>query len=393
MRTSYRPRTGVERSMPWQVCATAETRHDEAAYMDIRDTRIDVGAWGWTDPDVVAANRAGRMTPAQRDTLLRPLTPYRVPLRGLVTVGPPVGFAFLMGFGERSSAGVAFFCVWAGIAVVFLLLQAARERMERQRDLDSPRIRGGPGHIQAGEAYAEGQALKVLGGPVDLPPTGWYQMYWLQETASPPGGPSRWLLSVAEAPAGWPPVWAPEHADSARRRLARLLNTGEAELAANRAGQLTDGQRRLLVRGRRGRIGGLIVFMAFGLAMAAGAVWLGLLRPNDESAWARLVAIVPLAVAISSVGIVAGLIAETRALRARLRSPQPVERITGPARRSPGTDSYGLAVADLNFVVEKEVAEAFDSGRVYVAYCIPNPPRLLAAEPYVVPASSVAVPS
>src|SRR5262245_54729136 len=225
--------------MRWQVYATADIRQ-APAYMDIRGTRITVHeeAWGWTDPDAIAANHAGRMTPAQRKLLLRPLPSYRVPLRALVTVAPPVGFAILMQFGEKSTAGALFFCVWAAIGVVFLWQQAARERRERRQDLNSPRLRGGPGHIQAGRAYAEGQVLKVHEAGKDLPPTGWYRMYWWQETGSPPGGPSRWLLSIGEAPADWPPVWSPELAESAQRRLALALKTGEAELAANRAGRL-----------------------------------------------------------------------------------------------------------------------------------------------------------
>jgi hypothetical protein len=282
--------------------------------------------WSWTDPVTLAANRAGRLTAAQ-EAVLRPSR-----RTGELHVGGAVG---LIGR-----------------------------------------------HGDAVRAIVDGRHLGRHKGLPELPGAGWYQMYWLSDRASTRRGLTGWLLSVGAPPTTWPSVWTPGDADGARRRLGSALAFGAEDLAANHQGQLTDGQRRRLLRERRGHrvasglVAAVAVFMAFLL------LWI-LFGPQDgDSVAARLAGSLWPAIGLTaSVTTVIAMKRERARATAGLRSATPVEHISGPVMALRHDDGDLIATTAATLPVSRAALEAFDGNRAYTVYYVAEPPIVLTAEP------------
>jgi hypothetical protein len=290
--------------------------------------------WSWTDRETVAANQAGHLTPVQ-EQLLRSA-------------------------GHREAQPVH-----SGIGLISGVAGGSR-------------------------TMVDGQLLGRRNGSPELPPAGWYQMYWLRDDASARRGLAGWLLSVSAPPPGLPRAWSPGDAAAARVRLLTALGFDIHDLAANRQGRLTDAQRRRLTRERRGHQVASGLVTGLGVFMAALLTWVLFGHHDDDSMGARLAgsAWPAIGMAASVVTIVAMSRERVRATAA-LRAPAPVEHITGPVMLLPHDDGDQIGTLAQSLAVTRSGLKAFEPDRTYVVYYVPEPPLVLSAEPDLGPGYSM----
>ncbi|MFC4588270.1 hypothetical protein [Sphaerisporangium corydalis] len=174
-------------------------------------------AWSWTDPDTLAANAAGAVTPAQRALIIGPrIRPPYLAWTLLVALALMEAGAGVHGSttntGINPEGGVAggveemlFIMIVLGWQVLVMALVSGvprwGDRFARRRAIvavESGRVTSAAGRVVA---VPGGKARAIVGttliplptGSPELPPPGTYQLYWLEPT---PGGPGPLLLSA-----------------------------------------------------------------------------------------------------------------------------------------------------------------------------------------------------
>jgi len=333
----------------------------------------------WTDEDVLAANAAGRVAPAQRALLVG--SPERMHLFGiglqLVTVA--VGGALLLS--GHVPAAITVLLVGSNVAVVLIGVGwgQRRSRADLITHVDSPRIDSGIGQIVSlpgggYEARVGADRLSCAGGGAPLPPPGWYRLYWLASTAYE--GADRWLLSVSPQP-------LPGSPDLVRDAVMAGLGCTEQELASNRTGALAPRQRRTLLRGIRARVGaGLLLLALTGAGWAALGPRVGQRLAGSPPA-AALAALGCLLTVTGAVLLAVVVMARTgRRLRRVLRQGRPVATLRGSASVERVHDElYRLHIHGHRFPLDENAARAFTWPGRYAAHYLPALDRLLSAEP------------
>lgn len=280
-------------------------------------------SWSWDDHDVVAANRAGHLSRAQ---------------------------AQVLGFGRPGKSQVG-----AGIGLI-----------------------GAAGSY----ALVDGRLLGRRKGTPELPPAGWYQMFWRPDDASARRGLSGWLLSVSAPPTDWPRTWSPVDADAARRRLPEMLGFDTDDLAANRQGRLTDTQQLYLtLELRKNRVASGLV-AAVGVFMVVLLGWILFGRHDDDSLAARLAGAIWPAIGLAAMVVTFIAMARVQAqATAALRTPAPVERVVGPVMRLPHDDGDQIGTPAGAFGMKRFALDVFEPDRSYVVFYVAEPPLVLSAEP------------
>jgi hypothetical protein len=254
----------------------------------------------------------------------------------------------------------------------------------RVANLTDPTIDSGLGVLRRdGTIVLPGTSVQRASGEPELPGPGWYRFFWLRDRSSAES-PAHRLLSARPVAVSELAPWRPEELAAARERLAAVLDAGPAEVSVDRPapGQLTQDQRRAVRRWLRRRetraavavalsLGLLAVLAAIGYGVAVahldGLIELGLLP---------LLAL-PLPLAIGDVWSKAR---DAQGLRAALDGRQPALCLD-TAVLVIGDEENRRVLGDLDFQVNAEVADAFESGRYYTLYYLPRPRQVLCAEP------------
>ena len=286
---------------------------------------VDDAASFWADPDALAANAEGRLTPRQAELIAR--TP----------------------------------------------------RHRRRAGLDAPTIASGLGEIRNGSPHV--MPAVQLYRPSEAPPlpaSGWYRLHWLTERPGPRQYRMNWLLSAEPVD---PPDWPPEALTSERDRVLAALRRTPEELAGNAVGVLGAVQRRQLRRSIRGIAAGVTTAVPFGLAFVAmipTIVWVTL---RDGAYLHALLALLPAFAVVVFVGGITDAVRDSRALRAALAAPAPVLRADGRVSIIEDEGRYRIAIGTVELSVPDRVARAFTHGMPYTLYYLARPERLLGAEP------------
>lgn len=255
----------------------------------------------WTDEDAVAANVAGRVTPAQYAVVAgrRIPPPYRayalfalwLALVGLIGVAPIAAEDGPGGAPDGlTAAALRMAAVVGGVAFPFFLVSALpaglprwRARARRRRRIAALlacRVSSSVGEVAARpggepEALVGASRLSVPEGAPALPPPGDYRLYWLESLKA---GPGPLLLSAQpldRQEAGAPADFVSVDAAGRATLLLDAMGLTQRDLAANRAGRLTARQRWPLIRGfclhalcwGLGAILGLGIFLWPGMAI------------------------------------------------------------------------------------------------------------------------------
>ena len=297
-----------------------------------------------TDPQSVAANRRGELTPAQQARLSNPLS-------ALIGTGP-------------------------GVLGLNLLRQAAH----LQQDLHAPRIQSAQGQLvlQAQGYFADiaGQCLPLPADRGQLLPGITYQFYYLPESGA--------ILS-AEA------LYSPGEAalrEQLTGLLAQALHYEVGALDANRQGKLANAQAPRLYRSF---VLGLIL-----LAITAGVMALFLvtfLKPPNLTLVVRLLGIV-VAVLLGGlfgwVGFGLTLRAALDLLASRVEFVDGVvhKKIKSSGRRRASTSLHGRAsliyyyeIDRKRFQVSECAYQALIENRAYRLYYAPHSQALVGVEP------------
>ncbi|MFF0044524.1 hypothetical protein ACFYRG_51975 [Streptomyces mirabilis] len=285
----------------------------------------------WTDPDLAAANAAGRVTPAQRamitgDSRLPYVWwPLLTVAGGMLAVVGFVTSVLLLGDESAThrveAAGVPslfaqlfmFVCAFLipglaslyGMVTVGQGLSRGEDRRQHRRRLrvrtaalTPPRIACAIGRIQEEDNRIEEEAkgcggsrrearvgphqVPVPVGAPELPPPGPYRLYWLESVRC---GEGPLLLSaqpVDTADAKHRQRTDAEPTARTGERLAEALGFTPQDLETNRSGRLSSGQRRP-ERVVRRRVGVLVGFLY--LLVVALLGWTGSLVRVGEQAW------------------------------------------------------------------------------------------------------------
>jgi hypothetical protein len=297
----------------------------------------------WTDPDLVAQNAAGWVAAAQHDLYVR---------------GPGrTAMVFRRGSDERA----------------FLA------------DLNGHRVGSGPGEVVPGpaggyEVRTEHGPVHVPAGVSGLPLPGRYRIYWLVRSRVPAGGPERLLLSIDPDPED-APGFTVEAADRLRPVLLAAFGGGEDELALNRAGRCSRRQRARQVRS--------LVFAGVAwlvVTLGLGSCFVGFsLDPEarDPGSWnppASYLVLIRGGALLSATLLGRWLDRICRTV-IRLRSPRPVQRLSGWPVLKPGVEdaAWTVSTGGYPFGIPDGAVQAFQRRGRYVLYHVGE--RLINAEP------------
>ncbi len=296
-----------------------------------------------TDPDAVARNRRGELTPLQ-ERLLRRFAVHEgrwTTAMGLLGVVGVMAFVTLVArnLWPMLAAGAAPSTVWlpsAMIVAVGLAAEAAllsttlrswRRMRQLEEDIAARQIAIGEGEVAWGRgpysikmyvAQIDGRALRTPAYSLQLPP-GRYRFAYLAT--------SRWLLSAEPLAAPAEPLAAPVAAAPQEELevLARQHGFTLDDLEANRRGELS-------ARQRRGLIGAGLGLAAAALlaGLATGALTLGMALPGAVGGLALPLEPGGLILAIAGWAGLALLIgAARRSLDAAMAQP-PLRSLSGP---------------------------------------------------------------
>lgn len=190
----------------------------------VHEGNVQAAQGHWTDPQTVAANADGRVTPAQRSLIVgRKIRPPYFAWTLLIFWAATLGLAGWAGATPRDYpssipdggvsgalaaiglAALVTFLWFPGLALMvgFSRWQARHRRRRRIAALAAGRIESAVGWIVdlddgGSEARVGGDLIAVPEGAPPLPPPGPYRLYWLE---SPARGYNRVLLCTQPADA------------------------------------------------------------------------------------------------------------------------------------------------------------------------------------------------
>jgi hypothetical protein len=371
----------------------------------------------WTDEDAVAANVAGRVTPAQYAVVAgrRIPPPYRayalfavwLALVGLIGVAAIAAGDGPGGNPDGLAAAALIMAVFGGVTFPFSLASALpaglsrwRARARRRRRiaaLVACRVSSAVGEVVAGpggepEALVGASRLSVPEGAPALPPPGDYRLYWLESLKA---GPGPLLLSAQpldRQEAGAPADFVPVDAAGRATLLLDAMGLTQRDLAANRAGRLTARQRWPLIRRfclhalcwGLGAILGLGIFLWPGVAIIVEMAGSGPTGPWFPYTIGLLLCLAFCACfAVPFAFILWSEVAESRliVLWRVLRTSDPVRcAVDTVSVRGAGT-WWQLSAGGTTFTVASTVAQTFLGPGRYVLYHLPGLRILLSAEP------------
>ncbi len=318
-----------------------------------------------TDPQAVAANAGGALTPAQQDALAGQLRRIRglliffvVSAVLLILIALPVWLGQ-----EMSASPLAQVIRVTLLAVIALVLFVTVWTMTRTRqmraDLAEPRVASGDGQVTWNEsayvAEVAGRSLLALRGAT-LPPPGAYRFYYLAQ--------SGWLLSAQPLSAA-----QPTEADLAAR-LAQANGFLLSALPANRDGRLGDEQSPWLLRSLLGPA----LLVAF---VVVAALVLGSMAMSVGPAW--LAVLVVLSAVLIIFGDVMRIVNTLRDIsRGRVLALEgSVERVTTGSRSRP---TYYYTLEEMRFHVTEAGYNVLDETKLYRLYYVPHSGRLVNIE-------------
>ena len=160
--------------------------------------------------------------------------------------------------------------------------------------------------------------------------------------------------------------------------LPEILNFSDEDLAANRAGRMSEAQKQRLTRGWRRTL-----WIVIGLVIVLGLVATTLLFAAQRGG-SSVLSVVGILVTVINAAIV-GLGAQSYIRTSNDLKGGQVTTISGVAshtiRVSGRVATYILKVDDQNVVVSRLVFFAIEDGKAYRLYRAPSSKTLLAAEP------------
>ena len=325
-----------------------------------------------TDPVVVAVNRAGLLTPAQREQLLRQ-TP--LPIWATVMWGVMLGMLTVPLWSSPQKEvvySISFLLVLGGGYTVILATRYWRQALTRRREIETGQVVSTAGELLATPkgyiAQTSDGPLHSIGYKIDLIP-GSYHFYYLPQ--------SRLLVSAEKVNASAQAGSAAAGHEVIVQALGRAFKFNDEELGLNRGRKLSPRQRQRLLRdaGLYAAATLLTGFVAFVMLAGSGT-------PNGTTTtvpWHTVL----FSLLLVAFGFYLGRQTWLHALDARNGVATQIEgRITLRVSAGPrqGTNIYYL-IRDQEFSVPVKAYSALVEGLNYRLYYTPQAKKVLSLEP------------
>ena len=373
--------------------------------------------YDWANPATLAANRAGKLTDEQRKLVGEPVHWRCLLLVWAIAVAGVTGLAIVA---ARNGNFSGFLFVAFPLVIVVALVGVNRARGQARDDAVAGRIVQAQGQVTwDGVRYVaevSGRRLRPLRRSA-LPAPGPYDFYYLARSGV--------LLSAEPQHGAVPPVPGDASgmgSELARRALmealARTVRFSPEDLAANRAGRLSAGQRRRLgvavvdtFFGTLGGVAGALV-LVLGALTAATYTVAPRIAPSQAAAVEELlqgqsVSFAPLLGGALALLLIVGGVAAFLAARPVLRDAWGghVAAVDGEVVAESGViraatvyyyvvrERRGKSEDDgrkpMRFVVSPLAYRALVRGQPYCLYYLPHLHTLLSIEPLAPPVSPV----
>ena len=325
-----------------------------------------------TDPAVVAVNRAGLLTPAQREQLLRQ-TP--LPIWATVMWGVMLGMLTVPLWSSPPKEvvySISFLLVLGGGYTVILATRYWRQALTRRREIETGQVVSTAGELRATPkgyiAQTSDGPLRSIGYKIDLIP-GSYRFYYLPQ--------SRLLVSAEKVNASAQAGSAAAGHEAIVQALGRAFKFNDEELGLNRGRKLSPRQRQRLYRdaGLYAAATLLTAFVAFVMLAGSGT-------PNGTTTTVPWQAVL-FSLLLGAFGFYLGRQGWLHGLDARNGVATQVEgritlRVSSGARRS--TTIYYL-IRGMEFVVPMAAYSALVEGLNYRLHYTPHAKKVLSVEP------------